>query len=121
MGILAFAGWGDDASMPPGGIQYDTFQPRSFKSDYLPYMDMKWPPAKKPGVGGWWDDLVGGAAADASDAASAAIVAQVPAIVAATLASPAYQREANAVRTQAVLGGLLFAGIILGGVYLMRK
>lgn len=121
MSILAFAGWGDDPSMPPGGIRFDTFQPRSFMSDYIPGMDMRWPPATKPGVGSWLDDLVGGVTEDASGAASAAIVAQIPAIVAATVASSAYQREANAIRTQAVVGGLLFAGIILGGVYLMKK
>ena len=128
MGIRAFAGWEDQATMPPGGIRYDTFVPRSFKTDYLPALDFRltekrpaWMNGDGSGVSGWLDELIGPVVADAgaatTDAISSAIAAQIPVIV----NHPVVQRQINQLRAEVFVGGLLLAGTILGGVYLMKK
>lgn len=118
--IRAFAGYDDSVPMPPGGIQFGRYAKSTYKSDYLTDMDLQTAPLSPPAMGSWLDDLLGGAGAVAQDTVNATLAAQVPAIVAATVSSPAFQNEVAKVRTQAILGGLALAGIILGGVYLMQ-
>lgn len=124
--LLAFAGY-DDPPMPPGGIRFRTFVPPSYKSDYLPGMDLRSAPVQPDPLGGygsWLDDLLGGGAgsagAAATDAVTQTLVAQIPVITAAVLSSPAYKAEVSAVRQQAVVGGLVLAALIVGGVYLTK-
>jgi len=122
MTIRSFAGI-DDLPLQPGGVRHGTFAPISYQSDYRPDQDLKYAPDYPPGVGpngatsmgGVLDDLIGGATASTTDA----IAAQIPTLTAAVLASQAYQAEAERVRTQTIFGGLLLAGIIVGGVYLV--
>ncbi len=124
MSIRAFAGI-DDLPLQPGGVRYGTFAPISYQSDYRPSQDLRFAPDYPPGVGpngstsmgGVLDDLIGGATASTTSA----IAAQLPELMAAGIASQAYQAEAERIRTQAIMGGLLLAGIIVGGVYLVLK
>lgn len=135
--ILGLAGYGDSDTgrplpMMPGGIRYGRYSNSTYKSDYLPEMDWQSAPLERPsmgafgavrgasGTGGWWDDLVGGAGTAASDSVSQAITAQVPAIVAATVSSPAFQSQVNRLRTEAIVGGLVLGALIVGGVYLTK-
>lgn len=121
MAMLAFAGV-DDAPSPmlPGGIRYATFVPPSYKSDYLPSMDYQSAPVFPP-LQGWFDDLFGDAGTAATDSVTQSIVAQVPTIVAAVVASPAYQAQMTKIKTEAALGGAVLGALIVGGVYLVMK
>lgn len=128
--LLAFAGTDSPAPrvypMAPGGIRYQTFQPPSYKSDYLLSMDFATTPLRKPdAVGSWLDDLIGdaggSAVATATDTVTASIVAQIPAITAAVLASPAYQAEAAKLKQQAALGGLVLGALVVGGVWAVLR
>jgi hypothetical protein len=129
MSIRSFAGI-DDLPLQPGGVRYGTFAPISYQSDYRPEQDLKYAPDYPPGVGpngstsmgffgvsGVLDDLIGGATASTTTA----IAAQLPDLIQAGINSSAYQAEAERIRTQAIMGGLLLAGIVVGGVYLVLK
>jgi hypothetical protein len=116
--LLAFAGV-DDAPLAPGGIRYGSFIPRSYKSDYLPSMDLAYAPDHA--VDGFLDDLFADTGAAAADTVSQTIVGQVPAIVAAVIASPAYQAQVTKIKTEAILGGLLLGALVVGGVWAVVK
>lgn len=128
--LLAFAGTDNSAServfpLAPGGIQYRTFVPPSYKSDYLLSMDFQTTPVRKPdaigGYGSWLDDLFGDAASGATDAVTTNIVAQIPALTAAVVASPAYQAQVTKIKAELVLGGLVLGALIVGGVWAVTK
>lgn len=128
--LLAFAGTDESAPervypMAPGGIRFRTFVPPSYKSDYLPSMDYQTTPMNKPdavgGYGGFLDDLFGDAGAAATDAVTTSVVAQVPAIVSAVVASPAFQAQVTKIKTEAILGGLVLGALIVGGVWAVTK
>lgn len=128
--LLAFAGTDDSSPervfpMAPGGIRYQTFVPPSYKSDYLLSMDFQTTPVRKPdaigGYGSWVDDLFGDAGTAATDAVTTNLVAQVPAITAAVVASPAYQSQVTKIKTEAIFGGLVLGALIVGGVWAVTK
>ncbi len=121
MTIRAFAGDDYDTPLPPGGIRYGTYTPTSYMSDYRPEMDWQSAPLVKPAFGGWLDDLLGDASTTAADTVSGALVAQVPAIVAATTSSPAYRAEIAKLRAEAMVGGILLGMMVVGGVYVVLK
>jgi hypothetical protein len=50
-----------------------------------------------------------------------AVVAQVPAIVQAAIASDALQAELTKIKMQAVAGGIVLGALIVWGVHLTRK
>lgn len=122
--LLAFAGTDEPSVYPmaPGGIRYRTFQPPSYKSDYLLSMDFQTTPVHKPdAIGSWLDDLFGDAGTAATDAVTTNLVAQVPAITAAVVASPAFQTQMTKIKTEAILGGLVLGALIVGGVWAVTK